>query len=329
MAMVPSTPAESVATVGDADMVTADEAMGTRCCTCKRPVDEHNSLVIVRASQKTPECRRCKNCHNVRGAIQRLSSKNGNLVKDFSKVDGDRLQSFYEQFSHLRGEDLRTKVEETVTQWKTQMTRFEFDQNVQFMDEEDLKLKYADRPTTLENILKNGKRFFCPVKQQTLYGDPKYSANVKDVEEHGTTEKRKGAVALKEDEEPNTKKTKKASKKIEAGAAGSAPEECKLKAGEKKKLGKKADGAETKTVFLKDLVDKAKAYGDMIPGYVVEAANHAVLEATQIIQDVRAKCDSGKGDVQPMMDSLTAQFDKVGEATARLKSQVDAAANFK
>ena len=56
MAMVPSTPAESVATVGDADLMTADEAMGTRCCTCKRVVDEHNSLVIVRATQKKP-CR--------------------------------------------------------------------------------------------------------------------------------------------------------------------------------------------------------------------------------------------------------------------------------
>ena len=52
MAMVPSTPAESVATVGDADLMTADEAMATRCCTCKRVVDEHNSLVIVRATQK-------------------------------------------------------------------------------------------------------------------------------------------------------------------------------------------------------------------------------------------------------------------------------------
>ena len=214
-----------------------------------------------------------------------------------------------------------------MTQWKTQVTRYEFDQNVEFLNEEDLKLKYAQRPITLENILKNGKKFFCPVKQEMLYWDPKYSANVKDVEEHGTTEKRKGSVALKEDEEPNTKKPKKTSKKSEAAAASSA--EPKIKAGEKKKLAKKADGTETKVVFLKDLVDKAKAYGEMIPGYVVEAANRAVLETMDVIKDAKAKIDSGKGDIQPLLDSLTAEFDKVGEATARLKSQVDAAANFK
>ena len=172
MAMVPATPSAVSLGDADADLLTADEAMGNHCCTCKRQVDEHNSLVIVRASSKVSETRRCRNCHNVRGAIQRLAVKHGNLVKDFTKVDGDRAQSFYEQFSHLRGEDLRSKLDETVTQWKTSTTRFEFDQNVEFLEEEDLKVKYADKPSTLENILRNGKRFFCPVKQKTLFGVP-------------------------------------------------------------------------------------------------------------------------------------------------------------
>ncbi|CAK9013481.1 Uncharacterized protein SCF082_LOCUS11947 [Durusdinium trenchii] len=285
----------------DADLLTADEAMGNHCCTCKRQVDEHNSLVIVRASSKVSETRRCRNCHNVRGAIQRLAVKHGNLVKDFTKVDGDRVQSFYEQFSHLRGEDLRSKLDETVTQWKTSTTRFEFDQNVEFLEEEDLKVKYADKPSTLENILRNGKRFFCPVKQKTLFGVP------------STT--------------PAPIKNKRTRKTTAAGGSGG--DEPKMKASEKKKLGKKVDGTETKTVFLKDLVDKAQAYGSMIPSYVVDAATRAVEETKQAIHDARAKIDCGKGTAQPLIDAMTAEYEKVAEATARLKSQIDAAANFK
>ncbi|CAK9087268.1 unnamed protein product [Durusdinium trenchii] len=310
MAMVPATPSAVSLGDADADLLTADEAMGNHCCTCKRQVDEHNSLVIVRASSKVSETRRCRNCHNVRGAIQRLAVKHGNLVKDFTKVDGDRVQSFYEQFSHLRGEDLRSKLDETVTQWKTSTTRFEFDQNVEFLEEEDLKER--------EKVL-------LPSQAEDALRGPKYNASIKDVEEHGTTEKRKGSVALQEDEAPiKNKRTRKTT-----AAGGSGGDEPKMKASEKKKLGKKVDGTETKTVFLKDLVDKAQAYGSMIPSYVVDAATRAVEETKQAIHDARAKIDCGKGTAQPLIDAMTAEYEKVAEATARLKSQIDAAANFK
>ena len=90
---VPGTPLEHPG--GDATRFTEDEIGQQCCCTCNKPVDENNSLVIVRAAGKNKsETRRCRACHNVRAAIARLTGKHGNLVKDFNNMDGDRLEIF-------------------------------------------------------------------------------------------------------------------------------------------------------------------------------------------------------------------------------------------
>lgn len=89
--------------------------------------------LIIRANVKGVEVRRCRSCHNVRSAINRMTKNHGTLVKDFFKVTGDRLEAFYKEHGHLRGEDLRSKVEEVVTDWKTQTTRFEFNQDAEYL----------------------------------------------------------------------------------------------------------------------------------------------------------------------------------------------------
>ena len=53
---MPGTPYEG----GDATMLTEDEMTKDKCCTCRKPVDEDNSLVIVKASTKSSEVRRCR-----------------------------------------------------------------------------------------------------------------------------------------------------------------------------------------------------------------------------------------------------------------------------
>ena len=147
---MPGTPYEG----GDATMHTEDEMTKDKCCTCRKLVDPENSLVIVKASTKSSEVRRCRACHNVRSALNRLTPKHGNLVGDFfTKVDGDRLQAFYENHAHLRGEDLKSKVEEVVTDWRSSTTRVEFNTDGEYMDEVDLAQKYEKKPDMLKNIL--------------------------------------------------------------------------------------------------------------------------------------------------------------------------------
>ena len=319
--------------VGDALMVTEDEIAENHCCTCSKPVDVENSLVIIRANVKGVEVRRCRSCHNVRSAINRMTKNHGTLVKDFFKVTGDRLEAFYKEHGHLRGEDLRSKVEEVVTDWKTQTTRFEFNQDAEYLDEDDIKKRYEHKPEVAENILRNGKRFFCPVKKILLYADPKYSAKVQDAIEHGTTEKRKGQMALKNDEPEPPQKKPKAKAKCKAKKEGTdesqGNEEPKMKAGDKKKLSKKLEAVITKAALLKEHLAKAATFGDMIPKYVLEAGQKGLADMEETNKKAEELLASGKGERQPVIDGIEKHIEAVNEATLRIKAQMDSAAAFK
>eukprot|EP00434_Breviolum_minutum_P006875 symbB.v1.2.006067.t1/scaffold332.1/size322744/2 len=322
---MPGTPYEG----GDATMLTEDEMTKDKCCTCRKPVDEDNSLVIVKASTKSSEVRRCRACHNVRSALNRLTSKHGNLVSDlFNKVDGDRLQAFYENHAHLRGDDLKSKVEEVVTDWKQSTTRVEFNTDGEYMDEVDLTEKYANKPDVLKNILMNAPRYFCPVKKCTLYSDPKYTSRVQDATENGTVEKRKGQVALKEDEEQGHKrpKTKKTGKDKDTEVDG----EKKIKAGEKKKLVKKIDNVGAKGLQLQDMMKKCQElYGNMIPQYVLDNAKTASDSVAGVLGVAQTCVDTMKGDADGASSSLDDLLEKLTVAASRVKSQMDQAAAFK
>lgn len=321
--VAPSTPMGSE--IGDNAMVTADELVADRCCTCRKPVDEHNSLVIVRSDSKRPEARRCRSCHNVRSAINRLAAKHGNLVKDFTKVEGPKLQAFYEAHGHLRGEGLRVQVEEVVQDWKTSTTRMEFEQEGEFLEEEDLRKKYHDRPETLRNILQNARTFFCPVKKLTLYADPKYKARVSDSVEYGTTEKMKGQQGLEDATEPESKRPR----KTKGGKAGADEKEKKWTASVKNKVTKKIDQLTAKGLQLKDLVSKAGTFGSMIPAYVLEHAEKTVQDTEKELNSAQNALQQATGDAKALQDALDEITEKVKEAAGRVKSQLDQAAAFK
>lgn len=325
---VPSTPLSAATptlheSAGDASLLTEEEMASSRCCTCHKPIDLTNSLVIVRSSLKAPEVRRCKSCHSVRAAIERLKKNHGNLVKDWSKITGDKVSAFFQDYPHLRGDELRQKIEEIVQDWKTETTRYEFNSQADFMDETDLKKKYHDKPEILENILRNGRQFFCPVKKIMLYGDPKYDAKVSDQTEYGHTEKRKAQTMLRDNTEPENKKGRRNKKD------DNKEEEQKLKAGEKKKIAKKAEALGSKVLQLKDLLGKCSEYGNMIPPYVVNAGETGITKAQQTMTETQALLDAGKGDGAAALEKLDETSTHLADCCSRVKSQLEQAAHFK
>lgn len=325
---VPGTPIEHPG--GDATRYTDEEVHSQCCCTCNRPVDESNSLVIVRAVGKNKcETRRCRACHNVRAAITRLTSKHGNLVKEFNNMGGDRLENFYKDHSHLRGEDLKTKVEEHVQDWKSSLTRVEFNADGEYLDEVDLREKYEKKPDVLTNILQNAQRYFCPVKKCTLYADVKYTSRVQDATENGTTEKRKGAVVLTGDEEQPAGKKKKGATKDKKTQGDDQEKEKRIKAGDKKKLEKKIDGVNAKNLQLLDLIQKSGPFGSMIPAYVLDNAKTVSQSIPGILEAAQKCVDTMAGDAPTLLGSLEDGMEKLGVAATRLKSQMDQAADFK
>ncbi|CAK9117196.1 unnamed protein product [Durusdinium trenchii] len=296
-ASVPYTPesaASVVESLGDAALLTEEEVTSSQCCTCHKPIDKDNSLVIVRAGVKSSnEIRRCRPCHSMRSAIE-------------------------------RGEDLRKRLEEIVQDWKISTTRYEFNQEADFVEESDLRAKYADKPEIAENILKNSLSFFCPIKKVILYADPKYQAKVSDQHELGHSEKRKGL-----DDTTDAKAPKRPKKADKNGKDGDPADEPKLKAGEKKKVAKKAEQVSSKVLQMKDTLEKCSSFGDMIPPYVIKAASDAKDKSQVAIQNAQTCLDSGKGDSSHLIETLDATLNELSEGLARVKNQLEQASKFK
>ena len=328
--LAPSTPGGS--DVEHGDLVQTGAQGPCVCCSCHRSCTADGSLVIIKQSTKAPEVRRCRSCHNVRAAIQRLSKAHGALVQDFFAVGQSDLQDFYQKFGHLRGNELRVKIEETVTTWKTNTTRFQFNQDASFLSEEDLREHYAHKKggdETVENILKNGRRFFCPVKQQMLYGDPSYSARVQDEEERGETKKRKGVLPLSETAEPVPTP--------DGEAAGKKPKKekeekkVKMKVGVRNKMEKKKETLSTSRLQLLDMISKCESESvkAMIPAYVVAGGSKVASKAAEVIEMADAKLEEGLVPVEPIMEALQTSLDDVSDMLNRVRTQLEQAQSFK
>jgi hypothetical protein len=302
------------------------------CCSCQKTVDQENSLVIVRQNSKTSEVRRCRSCRNVRAAIARLQKKHGALVSDWTQLPGETVQQFYQQHSGLRGDALRAKIETVVQDWQVCSTRFEFTSVGEYLDEVDLRKKYADRPDTAEMILKNGRKYFCQVKQVWVYSDPKYEAKVADVEERGTSHKRKAQILHTDEADKQAEQQQGQTQEGQKGEKKQKP--VKISVAQKKKMQKKMDAVQTKKLQVLDSISKCSAFGDMIPGYVVQAAQAAVNNVIKLQTAVEKQLDVDSSACastvcQDQGLDLDAVTEDLGLAAARLKTQLDQAAAFK
>ena len=134
------------------------------CTSCKKPVNEENSVVLVRCPKKIPLARRCKACHTLKSRINHVMTKHGNLAQDWTKVTEEQKREFYKKYREPMGEDLMARMQETVTESKRISSSVEFQGAGDYLDE---------------------------VRQVWLYEDVKYKRTAKDSEEVSRTDKRK------------------------------------------------------------------------------------------------------------------------------------------
>ena len=280
---------------------------------------------------KRKELRRRKSCHSLRSAVQRLQKNHGALVEDFTQVSGSKVEAFCRDRGDLRGEDLRSALQQVVTDWKQSTTELTFAGTGEFLDLESLEKKYADRPNQLESIKEKTYKFWDHIRGCYLYEDVRYTRTAQDKSVKGTSTKRKRQVNLLGEDDPP-----------EEPAAGKAPGSGSASQ-KKPKKGQKGDGEDLPTIkapLLKKLttaaesinylIDKARnEYMDMLPGYVITAATTAVSEATKLVRrmEIIVLAKKGHGDdlIQEAKDSLAAMQDNLN----RINGQIDQAAAFK
>ena len=299
------------------------------CTTCKKLVTAENSVVLVRCPKKMPLARRCKACHTLKSRINRVTSKHGNLAEDWTNVTDEQKREFYKKYQDSMGENLVARMQETVTESKRVASSVEFVGTGEYFDEADMNEKYQGKPEQLANIMANTRSIFCPLRQVWLYEDVKYKRTAKDSEEVSCTDKRKRqGIPIDQCQDANASGSGGSKKKKGQGKAES--DLPKLKAGEKKKIGKKMEALNTKRLQLMDWSCKAKSDKPktLVPIYVLEAADKVVDECTAFTTDIEATLESNHGNTNEILEGVESRMETVAECAARVKCQVDQAQAF-
>lgn len=298
------------------------------CTVCKKPVDEENSIVVVCCVQKQPVVRRCKACHALKSRINRVVSKHGALAADWTQVSDAEKKEFYQNYQTLAGPDLLARLQETVTESKRRSSAVEFVGTGEYLDEADMNERYKHKPEQLANIFANTRNYFCAVRQVWLYEDVKYQRTARDAEEVCRVDKRNIQMIPKEqaggdDGNLGLKKPK----KKHTPDSSDLP---KLKAGEKKKIGKKMEAMTTKRLHLMDLCAKAKGekLKAMVPTYVLEAADKILEEAQTFTGSVEDCLAKERGNLKEILEGMDQQTEVLTDGGNRVKCQVEQAMLF-
>jgi hypothetical protein len=138
------------------------------CCECK-------------VHRGAPDCGsfRCGDCNSLKSRVTRLLKRGGHehsaSFKDLSK---EEKVEFFAKNSKCMGEELSVAVQDVITRVLKKTEEVEFKGTGEFIDEPDLREKYANKPEQANAIIKNSRSMFDSIRETTLYEDMAYSSKV-------------------------------------------------------------------------------------------------------------------------------------------------------
>jgi hypothetical protein len=166
------------------------------CSSCKSPMstEEMTKTQSGNEIQGSSEQFRCRPCGQVISRIQRrkYTEEQKRLIRELSPSSRGQMMK---QTQSLFGADLDKKVFETTMQSRLRKQATVFAAQGDYHDIEGpdgVKETMKHKPGDLENLLKNGRRFVCPVFQKEQIWVPKY--HMKMTDESVDTEERKRKV---------------------------------------------------------------------------------------------------------------------------------------
>ena len=301
------------------------------CTACKKAVNEENAVVLVRSAEKQPLSLRCKACHALKSRINRVISKHGSLAQDWTNVTEEQKKEFYKNFQSAAGEDLIARMQETVVESKRLSTKVEFEGTGEYIDENDMNQRYANKPEQLANLFANTRRFYCPVRQVWMYEDVTYKRTATDTEEVSKVEKRKVQKIPTNQGSGDDGNDGSLAKKPKKNKQGTGSDDLpKIKAGEKKKIIKRMELLTSKRLQVMDLCAKAKAekLKTLVPVYVLEAADKLIDEALQFSTKVEDALAKEHGNVKEILEIADKHCEVMTDSASRVKCQVEQALAF-
>ena len=169
-----------------------------------------------------PGVYRCKSCNSVAMRLSRFFKKDPETKTDFDELNQEEKKQFYEVARTAVGNDLKAMIFNKIEATKTTTNRETFKGEGEYLDYDDLALKYAAKHEQFQNILKNTHTFYCKVRGCTMYEDPQYTRAVSETNDTSVVNSRRveGSAKAKATPKPKNKSAPKAKKQKGEGPKG-------------------------------------------------------------------------------------------------------------
>jgi hypothetical protein len=270
---------------------------------------------------------RCQECNRLKS---RLISVFANMPADtkssFLGMDKKQKQQFYADHHTAFGDDLSMAVQESVSQVEAEVSKVLQSGTGNFIDEENLKEKYAKKPLQLAAIMKNTKRFRDRVRECTLFEDVKFTTVVSN-EQRVETEKKR---TMTQDRE---KKRAKKAKSEEGGKAA------KVEPGEPKPFTESQTKAVAKFIestgsyYIKlgeaITVVEAEGLGDFMNAKFMTSVQGCHCKIKEALAEFTVAKDNNAGSLPALKALHTAIKEQSAQSIRRLTLQTDEAKALK
>ena len=300
------------------------------CQLCAQKVDKKNAFCLnANKLQDDPNQKgfyRCTKCNNFSSRIYRAKGR-------VEWASAEAKQEFFAKHNHLCGKELKKVLEHTSTQVERDVAKDQDDEDIEWLDEMDLKDKYQHKPDQLKSILDTAEQRFHPTRMCTLYGDIKFSSKSSRGHESHDESKRKctSVEELKGPKKVKVEKVEKVEKVAKGEAEGDAPQGKRLGKGQRARLDKLAEKLQDMHVewdSVKQNIDDAviKAF---LPQPVLEKAQKADAEVQACMAEVQVVLTEGwVGDPKKVVERVAAAAQAGLASNARVASMVKVAAEM-
>ena len=124
---------------------------------------------------------RCLPCNPLRLRIIRAKADmTEGETGSFDAMSSENSQAFFQYNAHLHKEELKTAMRVAIERQVASGTEVELVGNGDFLDEEDLKAKYAAKPGRADTIITNTKKIYCGAAEIYLYEDMHYKSKKRE-----------------------------------------------------------------------------------------------------------------------------------------------------
>ena len=293
------------------------------CQLCAQKVDKKDAVCLNAGKlQDDPNKKafhRCTKCNSFSSRIYRAKGKG------LSWASAEAKQEFFAKHNHLCGKELKKELDFSTIQVERDVAKDQDDEDIEWLDEVDLKDKYKNKPDQLKSILDTAEKKFHPTRKCTLYADIKFSSKSSRGHESHEESKRK-CTSVEMLKGPKKVKVDKV-EKVEA--EGDAPQSKSLGKKERARLAKLADKLQDIHVewdSVKQNIDDVKAF---LPQPLLELAKKAAAEVQACMAEVQVVLTEGwVGDPKKVVERVAAAAQAGLASNARVASMVKLAAEM-